>query len=137
MQKILSLVGPIIAIILGIVVVVAGVHKLSTKDLYDSTAQATVVDVQEEIENDGEDTRTVTKVFIDYEVDGVKYEHVEAPESDSTMQIGDTVEILYQSKNPSEYSGKIITGNAAILIAIGAVVALAGIFVEIKTIIRK
>ena len=137
MQKITKLLFPIIAIIMGIIAIVSGVHKMATKDLYDSTVTATVVDVQEEWDHTGEDSELVYHVYIDYEVDGVKYEHVESPESDSTMQVGDKIELLYQSKDPSKISGKNITGNSVIMIVIGAVVAIGGIIAEIRTFIKK
>ncbi len=137
MKKITRLLFPIIAVVLGIIAIVSGVHKMATKDLYDSTVTATIVDVQEEWDNTGEDSELVYHVYIDYEVDGVKYEHVESPESDSTMQVGDTIELLYQSKDPSKISGKNITGNSVIMIVIGVVIAIGGIIAEIKAFIRR
>lgn len=137
MQKIVRLIIPIFAIIMGIIAIVSGVHKMATKDLYDSTVTATVVDVQKEWDNTGEDSELVYHVYIDYEVDGVKYEHVESPESDSTMQVGDTIELLYQSKDPTKISGKNITGNSVIMIVVGAIVAIGGIIAEIKAFIRR
>ena len=137
MQKIVRLIIPVIAIVLGIVAVISGVRKLANKDLYDSTVTATIVDIQEEWDHSGEDSTLIYHVYVDYEVDGVKYEHVESPEADNTMRVGDKIDLLYQSKDPTELSGKNITGNSVLIIAIGAVVAVGGIIAEIKAFVGR
>lgn len=137
MQKIVRLIIPVIAIVLGIVAVISGVRKLANKDLYDSTVTATIVDIQEEWDHSGEDSTLIYHVYVDYEVDGVKYEHVESPEADNTMRVGDKIDLLYQSKDPTELSGKNITGNSILIIAIGAVVAVGGIIAEIKAFVGR
>ncbi|MBR7070925.1 MAG: hypothetical protein IKI29_02005 [Clostridia bacterium] len=137
MKKLMPMLMSIVAVIAGVVFIIAGIHSLATKDLYDSTVTATVVDVQEEWDNsDPDDSRLVTTVFIDYEIDGVKYEHVESPESNSGMKIGDKVEILYQSKDPSKISAKNITTGAIIFIVVGALLAIGGVFATVKSFIR-
>ena len=137
MPKIVRLIIPVIAIVLGIVAVVSGVRKLVNKDLYDSTVTATIVDIQEEWDHSGEDSTLIYHVYVDYEVDGVKYEHVESPEADNTMRVGDKIDLLYQSKDPTELSGKNITGSSILIIAIGAVVAVGGIVAEIKAFVGR
>ena len=113
----------------------SGVNKIKNKDLYDSTVTATVVEVREEYDDtDIDNPHTETYVYIDYEVDGKKYEHVEAPEYSGNIKEGDTMEILYQSKDPSKISGKNITKNATIFIAAGAVAALIGVGLEFRAI---
>ena len=103
MKKSINIIISIVAVIAGIVFIISGIHTYKNKDLYDSTVTATVVEVVEDIDTstDPENPETTYTVYIDYEVDGTKYEHVESPESDSTMKEGDTIEILYQSKDPS------------------------------------
>ena len=137
MPKIVRLIIPVIAIVLGIIAVISGVRKLVNKDLYDSTVTATIVDIQEEWDHSGEDSTLIYHVYVDYEVDGVKYEHVESPEADNTMRVGDKIDLLYQSKDPTELSGKNITGNSVLIIAIGAVVAVGGIIAEIKAFVGR
>lgn len=139
MKKPLNILFPIFAVILGIVFVVSGIHKLATKDLYDSTVTATVVDIQEEWDTSADDNspQTTTHVYIDYEVDGKKYEHVESPEQNGNMKIGDTVEILYQSKDPSKISTKDISKVSAIFIAAGALVAVIGGISTVRMITKK
>ena len=135
MKKILNFLVPVLVIVLGVVFIVTGVNKIKTKDLYDSTVTATIVDVEEVIDDtDIENPSTELLVYIDYEVNGVKYEHVEAPGYSGNVKVGDTMEILYQSKDPSKISGKDISKTAAIFIAVGAVAALIGVGLEIRAI---
>ena len=138
MKKILPIIISVVAIIFGIVAIVNGVKTISERDLYDSTVTATVVDVQEEIDSsDPENAQTNTTVYIDYEIDGTKYEHVEAPEYDSGMQVGDTMEILYQSKNPEKISGQNPSKNGIIFCALGAVFAIVGCVSAIRSFIKR
>ena len=139
MKKLVSIVLSVVFIAGGVAFIVLGIHQISTKDLYDSTVTATVVDVEENLDTitDPENAETNVTVYIDYEVDGVKYEHVEAPEYDSSMKVGDTMEILYQSKDPSKYSGQNIGQTAAIFIGLGAVLAIAGCAATVKAITKK
>lgn len=137
MQKVLRLVFPIVALVLGIIVVISGIIGIRDRKLYDSTAVATVTDIQEHWEDTGEDSHLVTTVYIDYEVNGKEYKHVEAPESDSSIQIGDRVEILYQSKNPEKIEGHHITRKSVIFIIIGFVVAIGGIFGTLKAFFKR
>ena len=136
MKKFLPVILSILVVVFGIVFVVSGITTLKNKDLYDSAVNATVVDIQEEWQTVGEDDQLVNVYYIDYEVDGVKYEHVECPESNGDMKVGDTVEILYQSKDPSKISGHNITSSGVIFIAVGAVVALGGCFAIVKKLLR-
>ncbi len=132
MKKFAPVIFSILAVIFGTVFIVSGITTLKNKNLYDSTVNATVVDIQEEWQTVGEDDQLVTTYYIDYEVNGVKYEHVECPESNGNMKVGDTVEILYQSKDPSKISGRNITSKGIIFIAGGAVAALGGGIAAIK-----
>lgn len=137
MSRLIRIIISIAAVAVGIIFVISGIHTLATKDLYDSTVEATVVDVQEEWVDSGEDSHTETRVYIDYEIDGKKYEHIESPVSDSGMKIGDKVEILYQSKDPSQISGKNITAGGVIFIVVGVIVALGGCIATIRALVRR
>ena len=95
------------------------------------------MDVQEEWDNTGEDSNLVRTVYIDYEIDGVKYEHIESPEQNNNMKVGDTVDILYQSKDPSKISGQNITKNSVMFIIIGAIAALGGCFSTLISFLRR
>lgn len=139
MGKIRKIIFSLIAVVLGIALIAFGIYSLSTKHLYDSSVTATIVDVEEHWESGGADEAdTLVKTFyIDYEINGVKYEHVEAPESNDSMQVGDTVEILYQSKNPEKISGKNIGKTAALTIGVGALFLIVGIFLVLKALMGR
>ncbi|MBQ9227648.1 MAG: hypothetical protein IJ168_02350 [Eubacterium sp.] len=136
MKKILPIIMSIAAVVVGIIFVVVGIKTISEKDLYDTQITATVVDIQQEWEESAdpdEPDHLVNTAYIDYEFDGEPYEHVLAPEQDDNLQVGDTVEILVQSKNPDKYSSLSPTKGGVIFIVLGALVAVAGLV----TLIRK
>ena len=136
-KKFVPIIISIFAVVIRIVFVINGITTLKNKDLYDSTVTATGVDVQEEWDNTGEDSNLVRTVYIDYEIDGVKYEHIESPEQNNNMKVGDTVDILYQSKDPSKISGQNITKNSVMFIIIGAIAALGGCFSTLISFLRR
>lgn len=138
MRKILNIIFPIAAVVLGIVVIVFGVNKLNSKKLYDASVTGVISGIEREwsgTDADGFDEYDYT-VYVNYEVDGKKYENVEFPTYDSSMQKGDEIEILYQSDNPQNIAESNIAGNAAIMIVIGSVFALIGAAMGIKAIVR-
>ena len=139
LNKIFRLIFPILAIVFGIIAIVSGTHKLQTKDLYDASATAVITGIEREwrgTDEDGFDEYDY-HVWVDYEVDGKTYEHVEYPGYDSSMKDGDEIEIRYQSANPGEISEANITGNAAIIIVVGSVLCLIGAFFILKSIFGR
>ncbi|MBE6741404.1 MAG: DUF3592 domain-containing protein [Ruminococcaceae bacterium] len=138
MEKLKKIIFSVIAVVIGIALIAYGIYSLSTKHLYDSSVTATIVDVEESWESDGDGSDHLVKTFyIDYEINGVKYEHVESPVSEDSMKVGDTVEILYQSKNPEKISEKDISKTAAIIIGVGALLLIVGIFLVIKALMGR
>lgn len=138
MRKIFNIIFPIVAIIAGIVVIVLGVNKMNSKKLYDASTTGVIVGIEREwtgTDEDGFDQYDYT-VYVDYEIDGKKYENVKYPSYDSSMQKGDEVEILYQSSNPENIAEGNLTGNATIMIVLGVVFALIGVALGIKAFIR-
>ena len=139
LNRIFKFVFPIVAVIFGIVAIVTGVHKLQTKDLYDSAAKAVITGIEREwtgTDEDGFDEYTY-HVYVNYEVDGKKYENVEYPGYSSSMKNGDEIDILYQSQAPENISETNITGNATIFIVAGVVLTLVGLFIGIRAIIKR
>ena len=136
-MNIKKLAFPFLALVLGVIALVVGIHQNATKDLYDSTVKATVVRVEEDIEIDDDVTRTVYTPYIDYEVDGKKYEEVVSPVQDDSLKEGDTVEILYQSQNPEKIAAPDIGTSSIIFIIVGAVVTLGGLIGTALTILRR
>ena len=139
MRKIINIIFPIIAIAAGIVVIVLGVNKMNSKKLYDASTTGVIVGIEREwtgTDGDGFDQYDYT-VYVDYEVDGKKYENAKYPSYDSSMQKGDEVVILYQSANPENIAEGNLSGNAAIMIVMGVVFVLISVVMIIKAIIRQ
>jgi len=136
MKRFIPIIFSVLAVVFGVIFIISGIHTLSEKDLYDSTVTATIVDVEEHWEDNGEDSSLVTTYFIDYEIDGVKYEHVESPVQSGNLGVGDTVDILYQSKNPEKISSQNITSGATIFIVVGSLVAVGGCISTVRSVIK-
>lgn len=140
MKKTISIVMSVAAVVFGIVFAVSGIKTISEKDLYDTQITAAVVDVQEEWESSAdpdEADRLVNTAYIDYEINGKKYEHVPAPEQDDNIKVGDSVDILVQSKNPEKISGLNPTKGGVIFIVLGILVAIAGCVSSVRLFIKK
>lgn len=140
MKKTINIIMSVAAVVFGVVFAVTGIKTISEKDLYDTQITATVVDVQEEWESSAdpeEPDRLVNNAYIDYEFDGKKYEHVPAPEQDDNTKVGDTVDILVQSKNPEKISGLNPTKGGVIFIVLGILVAIAGCVSSVRLFIKK
>ncbi len=139
LNRILKFVFPIVMAVFAVILIVAGVKKLQSRRLYDASTKAVIVGIEREwtgTDEDGFDTYDY-KVYVDYEVDGKKYENREYPGYSSSMKKGDELEILYQSSNPENFAEKNVTGNSVIMIVIGAVLALAGVFMGLRAFIRR
>ena len=138
MRKLFSIIFSIVFVVAGIFVIVMGVNRLNSKKDYDATTTGVIVGIEREwtgTDEDGFDQYNYT-VYIDYEVDGQKFENVQYPSYDSSMQKGDEVEVLYQSSDPTNIAEGNLTGNATIMIVIGAVCTLFGAAAVVKSIIR-
>ena len=138
MRKLFSILFAVIFVVAGIVVIVMGVNRLNSKSDYDASTTGVIVGIEREwtgTDEDGFDQYNYT-VYINYEVDGQKYENVEYPSYDSSMKKGDEVEVLYQSSDPTNIAEGNLTGNATIMIVIGAVCALVGVVAVVKAIVR-
>lgn len=139
MKRIMNLIFPLVFIVMGVVVIVICAGQYRNKDLYDMPAKGVITDIQEEwngTDSDGFDEYTYT-VFVDYEVDGKKYEHVEFPFYSGSMKVGDEIDLLYQSADPTQISETNAGTHALIFIAGGALFVLLGIVFFIKTLIRR
>lgn len=140
MNRIISILMSIGAVVFGIIFVISGIKTVSERDLYDTQITAKVVDVQEEWESSAdpdEPDRLVNTAYIDYEVNGTKYEHVLAPEQDEDLKIGDTVDILVQSQAPENISGLNPSVGGVIFIVLGALVAVGGCVATLRIFVRR
>ena len=140
MKKILPIIMSIGFVVVGIIFVVNGISTIANKDKFDTQITATIVDIQQEWESSAdpdEPDHLVDVAYIDYEVDGKKYEHVLAPEQKDNMKVGDTMDILVQSQNPEKISGLNPASGGVIFIIVGAIAAVVGCFSTIRTFIRR
>ena len=138
MRKLFSIIFAVVFFVAGVFVIVMGVNRLNSKKDYDASTTGVIVGIEREwtgTDEDGFDQYSYT-VYIDYEVDGQKYENVQYPSYDSSMQKGGEVEVLYQSSDPTNIAEGNLTGNATIMIVIGAVCVLFGAAAVVKSIIR-
>lgn len=138
MRKLFSIIFAVVFVVAGVFVIVMGVNRLNSKKDYDASTTGVIVGIEREwsgTDEDGFDQYDYT-VYVNYEVDGQKYENVKYPSYDSSMQKGDEVEVLYQSSDPTNIAEGNLTGNATIMIVIGAVCTLAGVAAVVKSIIR-
>ena len=139
MRKIINILIPVIAVVAGIVVIVLGANKMHSKKLYDASTTGVITGIEREwngTDEDGFDQYNYT-VYVDYEVDGKKYENVKYPNYDSSMKKGDEVTVLYQSANPENIAEGNLTGNAVFIIVAGALLALVGLFTGFKALIKR
>ena len=106
-MKLINIFSKSVSIIVGVMFLVIGLIIFLKYDPaeYDVKATGKIVDIEEHYEYIGDDPKLVRTVFIDYTVDGKKYEHIEFIESDSNMKIGDEVEFFYMSKDPTQIAG--------------------------------
>ena len=98
MRKLFSILFAVIFVVAGIVVIVMGVNRLNSKSDYDASTTGVIVGIEREwtgTDEDGFDQYNYT-VYINYEVDGQKYENVEYPSYDSSMKKGDEVEVKFE-----------------------------------------
>jgi len=135
MNSIMNKLIPVLAVILGIAFMVVGFVQYANRDKYDTTVTAKIVDITEEWETataEDEMDRLVKTAYIDYEVNGVKYEHVLAPVQSDSYSVGDSIEILCQSKNPEKISDVNVAKTSLIFVGMGAIATLVGVIMTIK-----
>lgn len=140
MKKLVPGIVSVAAVVMGIFFAFNGINIIKNRDLYDTQITATVVDIEEEWQSaaDPDEPDTLVKTaYIDYEFDGVKYERVLAPEQNDKLKIGDTVEILVQSKAPEKISGPNPLKSGIIVTVLGALVAVVGLVSAIKLFKKK
>lgn len=118
----------IIALVLAVMCILAIVHKNNVE--YENV-RATIVSINEEYDHVAE--QYDYNVYVDYEVDGVKYNGVEYGAYNSSMKIGDAVKVKYDVNNPGFIQPE---GSETVPYIVGAValaVAAYGIFKLVKT----
>ncbi len=119
----------------GLLLLAIGLFVTLRAVAFHKTAQETTA-VITAISNDPSGRGTTT--YVDYEVDGKRYEKTPLAYYDSTMKCGDQIEIAYAPQNPTEIR---LTGWAGmilplILLGLGGIYLLIGI-VFLVYVIRK
>lgn len=130
MRKILMPVSTIVAALFLIVLSVLAI-RYSDDTVYRST-EATIVRIEEHY-NDIDEMYEHT-VFVDYEVDGVKFKGIEYGAYDSSMEIGDTVKAEYDMKDPTFIQAEGSENVPYIVGGAGLAVLAFGIFSLVKAI---
>ena len=125
-SKLTIILSAVFVVILGIVAVILGINALNTPIEKYSKTEAVVSDVEISYSYDEDNIRTEDHtVYVDYTVDGKEYKHI-LYGSDTNLNEGDTVNILYDPENPE----KIATGNektsGVIFLIVGAVAIVGG-----------
>lgn len=131
-SRIFRLVFGLIFIAGGIFTIVISGIRISKRHLYDSTTKAVISEIEEELDYSSDTINYTYTVFVDYEVDGKRYEHVEFPAYNSSMQEGASIDILYRSDDPGEIETPDNLRASVIGIVIGAVAVVAGTVIDIK-----
>ncbi|MBP3922887.1 MAG: DUF3592 domain-containing protein [Ruminiclostridium sp.] len=124
--------------LMAVVLIVIGIMGNAFSDNFTGNACKTEaricdIDVYTERNYKGRKVRK-HKVYVDYTVDGIIYDHVLLDNYNSSMKVGSVIEIYYNPKNP----GRISKGDKTVYIfAICGGVFLAGVAVFKIIIARK
>ncbi len=129
-RKILMAVSTILMALILTGLSVIGIVRKDDAEYRD--VEATIVRINEEYDHINEQYEYT--VFVDYEVDGVKYKSVEYGAYDSSMEIGDTVEAKYDVNNPEVIEAEGSEKVPYIVGGVGIAVAVFGVFMLIKAI---
>lgn len=120
--------------ITGAVLVLLSVVGIFVSKSYDGKTMATVSKIveSEEVETYGDDTvfETVYTQFITYSVEGTVYKDVEFGTCDKSTQVGDLIEIVYDTKDPTRVSTSSIT--VPIIVSIVGLCAIGFSVVKLK-----
>lgn len=114
----------------GILFIVVSILAMRAPKVDFATAKAVIVDIQEDYDFDIEEY--TYQVFVDYRADGNTYKHAELGSYDSSMKIGDKVDIEYEIGDPTHIqtpgSGKIVY----ITLGVGILAVLFGTVMTVK-----
>ena len=122
------LISVLVLAAIGVLLIIVGIKntKSPTADYIETMATVTDVAIESVKDNNGL-TREQQVVYVDYEVDGVKFTHKTYTKS-GTYKQGDEVTVLYNPENPSEYVSEPRQGYGAFIIALGVIFIIGGAF---------
>ena len=127
-NRVLQKIGPIIAVILGIVVIVFGTLSLGKHKTYKPVA-ATIESISVDY-GVGEDDSDTYHVWVKYTVDGKEF-HSELGEMQNGYHEGKEITVLYNPEKPEEVISESKTGPI-IGIVVGSLVTLVGLFLTVR-----
>lgn len=120
-------------VVLGIIFIVAAVFiGVSDSDTEYIQITGTVAEINEYYDFDGELQHSV---FVDYEVDGQKYEHAEYGSYSSSMKVGDTVGVYYNPEEPEHIQAEGFRTIPYVIGGAGVAAVLLGVFLLVKKVI--
>ena len=127
MMKLFRLYGRIVGILIGSIFIVVGLlfFKTYDPDAYDVKTMATIVQIDEEY--DIIDEEYDYTVYVDYIANGKEYKNINYGAYNSSMDVGDEVELYYMSSDPTQIATP--DKDIAPYIGLGAAVIGAGIIV--------
>ena len=102
-------------------------------DAYDIQTTGTIVEIEEYYDHTGDETTLMHTVYIDYTVDGTKYEHVDYGSYNHKMKIGDEVELYCMSSDPTQIAGT----DKEFVPYIGLAFAVVGVIMLIVPIVKR
>ena len=124
--KYILLMISILLILLGVALI--SMHNQNKK--YFRTTDAVIVDIVTDVNVDVYDDEVYSDsehyVYVDYVVDGVKYENVLLDRYDISMYIGKVISVNYDIRNPLKLGGK-NTFLVFSIVSIGSGVVMGGI----------
>ena len=94
------------------------------------TTQGTIVSIIEDY--DATDDSFISRVLINYEVNGIKYEDVEYGAYDSSMKVGDQVTVYYEEENPTHIQAEGYTKVPYVVLPFALLSTIGGIIAVIK-----
>lgn len=120
-------------IIIALIFVGLSIFAIARKDeVTFENVEATIVRIDEFYDTVNQQNEYT--VFVDYEVEGVKYKGVEYGAYDSSMDVGDTVTAKYDVDNPEFIEAEGSENVPYIVGGAGFVLAVFGIYMLIKAI---
>jgi hypothetical protein len=126
-NKVLYILGSVFLIIGVLLLIISGLVFAISQKFY-SVAQTTEAIITDIVVTRDIDNGRNYDVYIDYEIDGTKYDDVRIKYYNSSMDIGDTITVYYDPSNPSEVRmkmGSVIV--LLVLVPIGVVFSIVGI----------
>ena len=128
MRRIFNMLFPIVFVVAGCFCIFLGVKNIQNRAVYSQTNG--VISKIEEVYVGGEDNEYDYEVTVKYTVDGKEYSTL-LGEYDIKMKEGQEIGIFYDPKDPNKIMSDSNT-TPVVLITLGIVGALAGVYVFIK-----